>query len=326
MSRPPAGVKLAAAVALAYGLGAGLLTVLMVANWLQGRPITTPVQLLEPDLPILVPGESLALAPGGPSLEVTPALVRIVAAGNIGVFAGACLLWLVTAAGLWQARRRARPLGLILFSALAVVGLFNLLVELVLVIMAGNLEALGGAAVVLATFAATLAGLILIPLLPVVLLARPAAAAAFAGGGPGRPALVLSLVLHFALVALLLLPAALAPATLAPPWVLLGPWPLAGVPARLVLLVAAALHALCGWGWWQGRPWVPTVSFWLNLFLVTAAAGSAALADAPALAALGGGILTPPLARAALVAVAILGGSLLPVVRRAARHLPHAEG
>ena len=61
MSHVPAGVKLAAAVALAYGLGAGLLAVLMLASWLQGTPITTPVQLLEPGLPFLVPGETAAL-------------------------------------------------------------------------------------------------------------------------------------------------------------------------------------------------------------------------------------------------------------------------
>jgi len=326
MTRLPAAVKLVAAVALAYGLGAGLLAVLMLASWLRGMPITTPVQLLEPGLPFLVPGESLAGLPGGPDLQITESLVRAVAAGNIGVFGGGSLLWLLTAAGLWAGRRTARLLALFLFGALTAVGLFNLLAEIVLVALSGSLAAAGGAPAVVATVAGTLAGLVLLPLLALLTLARQSSAAAFSGDGPGRPPLVLSLVIHFVLVAVILQATSLAPADLVPPWVLLGPWPLAGAPARLALMVLALLHGVCGWGWWHVCPWSATLSFWLNSFLVAAAVGSAFLADEAALTTLGAGILTPSLARVSLLTAAMLGVVLLLTVRRAARYLVHPAG
>ncbi|MCZ6600670.1 MAG: hypothetical protein O7A07_07490 [Acidobacteria bacterium] len=326
MTRVPAAVKLVAAVALAYGLGAGLLAVLMLASWLRGMPITTPAQLLEPELPFLVPGETLAWLPGGSNLQVTHGLIRAVAAGNIGVFGGGSLLWLVTAAGLWNGRQAARYLGLVLFGALTAVGLLNLLIEIVLVALAGSLAALGGVPTVVATVAGTLTGLILMPLLALLILARRSMAAALSGGGPGRPPLVLSLVLHFALVAVILLSTSLAPADLVPPWILLGPWPLAGAPARLTLLVLAVLHGICGWGWWYRRPWSAWLSYWLNIFVVAAALGSASLADTAALTTLGAGILTPPLARATLLLAAALGATLLLAVRRATRYLVHPNG
>ncbi len=319
--RTTAAVKLVASVALAYGLGAGLLAVLMLASWLRGMPITTPVQLLEPGLPFLVPGEALPGFPGGPALPVTAGLVRAVAACNIGVFGGGSLLWLLAAAGLWRRRRAARVLALVLFGALTAVGLFNLLAEIVLVALLGSLAAAGGAPTVVVTVAGTLAGLVLLPLLALFTLARPSIAAAFAGEGPGRPPLVLSLVIHFVLVAVILSATSLAPASLIPPWILLGPWPLAGVPARLVLLVLAVLHGICGWGWWYGRPWSARWSFRLNIFMVVSAVGSAFLADAAALTALSAGVLTPAAARGILLVAALLGVVLLLTVRRAARYL-----
>jgi len=322
MTRVPAAVKLVAVVALAYGLGAGLLAVLMLASWLQGMPITTAVQLLEPGLPFLVPGESLAWLPGGPTVEITAGLVRAVAAGNIGVFGGGSLLWLVTAAGIWRGRRAARVLGLLLFGALTGVGVLNLLLEIILLALSGSLAAAGGGAMAAATVAGTLAGLVLLPLLALLTLAQRSVAAALGGGRPRRPPLVLSLVVHCGLVAVILGSAALAPADLVPPWILLGPWQLAGVPARLALLVLAVLHGFCGWGWWYQRSWPAWLSFWLNIFLVAAAVGSASLADAAALSTLGAGILTPPLARGALLVMATLGGVLLLAVGRAARYLP----
>ncbi|TDI31458.1 MAG: hypothetical protein E2P03_07970 [Acidobacteria bacterium] len=326
MTRVPAGVKLVAAVALAYGLAAGLLAALMLGSWSRGLPITTPVQLLEPGLPFLVPGESLAGFPGGPDLPVTEGMVRTVAAANIGVFGGGSLLWLAAAAGLWRGRRAARFLGLALFGALTAIGLFNLLAEIVLVALVGSLAAAGGVPVVAATIAATLAVLVLVPMLALLTLARRSSAAAFSGDGPGRPPLVLSLVIHFVLVAVILVPSAMTPAELVPPWILLGPWSLAGAPARLVLLALAVLHGTCGWGWWSLRPWSARLSFWLNLFMVASAVGSAALADTAALTTLGAGILTPALARAALLMVAALGVTLLLAVRRAAGELVHRNG
>ena len=126
--------------------------------------------------------------PGGPTLPVTAGLVRAVAAGNIGVFGGGSLLWLLAAAGLWRRRRAARVLALVLFGALTAVGLFNLLAELVLVALLGSLAAAGGATTVVATVAGTLAGLVLLPLLALLTLARPSSAAAFWLRAPVIPA------------------------------------------------------------------------------------------------------------------------------------------
>lgn len=326
MSRTPRAIQAVALLALLHGVLALGVAVLMMASGLRGLPITTPVQLLEPETPFLQPGVPLDLMPGAPSLPVTEELVRAVAAGNIGLFAGSGLLWLLAAAGLWGRRRSAWILALVLFTGLALVSLLNLAVEAMVLVLAGDMiRATGGmvtAVVMMAAFAA-LAGA---SLAAVAILALPAGAAAFRGTvAPRRPAVV-SLIFHFSLVAVLLLPGVLAPASLWPAWILVGPWPLAGLAARLVTLLLAGSHAACAWGWWHARRWTVPLSLWLNVVLVLLAWSSALWADDGSMEMLGAGLLPAQALRAVLVVAGVLGCSLLLAIRLAGRQLPRAPG
>ena len=326
MRRAPVAVVAPALLACVQGMLALLVATLMLASGLRGQLITTPVQLLEPELPFLQAGVPLELVPGAAQLPVTEKLIRAVAAGNIALFSGAGVLWLLAAAGLWSRRRSGRILALVLFATTAVMGLFNLGVEALLLLLAGDMvRAAGGVgmAVAMLVVFSLLTG---VNFTAVVILARPAAAATFEGGAPLRPLAVSSLAFHFALVTVLLLPGVLAPSSLWPVEILLGPWLVAGLPARLVTLMLAAGHAAAAWGWWSARRWTVPLSFWLNVALVISMWSSAAWADAGSMTLLGAGTLPPGALRVILVVAGGLGCSLLLAIRLGGRHLRSGPG
>lgn len=315
-----------ALLALLHGMLALLVGALMLSSGLRGRPITTPVQLLEPELPFLQAGVPLDLIPGTPPLPVTENLIQAVAAGNIALFSGAGVLWLLAAAGLWGRRRSGRILALVLFSATALIGFFNLGVEALLLVLAGDMVRAAGGVGMAVAMLAVFSMLTGVNLAAVVILARPAGAAAFQRGAPPRPLAVTSLAFHFALVTILLLPGVLVPASLWPAEILVGPWLVAGLPARLVTLLLAGGHAVCAWGWWSGRRWVAPLSLWFNVVLVISMWSSAAWADAGSLAVLGAGILPPGALRVILMVAGGLGCSLLLAIHLGARHLRAGPG
>ena len=321
MSRAPAAVVAPALLALVHGMLALVVALLMLVSGLRGQPITTPVQLLEPELPFLQAGVPLDLIPGAPPLPVTENLIRAVAAGNIAMFSGAGVLWLLAAAGLWGRRRSGRILALVLFVATALIGVFNLGVETLLLVLAGEMVRAAGGMGMAVAMLAVFSMLTGVNLTAVVLLARPAGAAAFQGGAPPRPLAVSSLAFHFALVTILLLPGVLAPSSLWPVEILVGPWLVAGLPARLVTLMLAAGHGACAWGWWSARRWAAPLSLWLNVALVISMWSSAAWADDGAMAVLGAGILPPGALRVILMVAGGLGCLLLLAIHLGGRHL-----
>ena len=138
--------------------------------------------------------------------------------------------------------------------------------------------------------------------------------------------LSLALVLHFTLVACLLMPAVLAPETLWPAWILLGPWPLTGLAARLATLLVALVHAICAWGWWFRRGWTLPLSLVLNGALAVAAGFSALSAGDSALLIPGMESVPAAVARVAMAFLSLLSLSLLPVLLRARAHLQHDAG
>jgi hypothetical protein len=121
-----------------------------------------------------------------------------------------------------------------------------------------------------------------------------------------------------------LLPGVLVPARFWPAEILLGPWLLIGIPARLVSLLLAAVHAACAWGWWSARPWVVSLSLWLNGGLVISVWSAALWTDPEILTTLGVNILSPGALRVLLVLAGALGCTLLLAIHLAGRTMRRA--
>ena len=311
-------VAATALAALAFSAACAVLAVLLAGSWAAGRPAVTPLEAFHPEVPLLVPGEALPL-PWGEALRVTPELVRAMAAVNLLLFAGGALLWAAAGAGLLRLRRWGRGLGLLLFSGTALIGVWNLFIGLVLTLLEGS----SAAAAMALPLVAVLLFLVVVPGYSAGLLLRPAVARAFRESDPGsgRPAVTTALAIHFALVTVVLAGAAVAPESFGEPRLLVGPWVVGGPAARLLTATLAGVHGVAGWACWRQRRSAYRLSLGLNAAFTMLAALSAATARQPALDLLGAGLLPASAVRGLLVAVAVLGASLVIMVRAARRPL-----
>ncbi len=309
--RPAAGLARAAAatLALTYGGACLLLALLMAASWHHGRPLTSPLQLADPGLTLLVPGEVVDLPGLAAPLRVTATLVAAVAGAHLLVLGGAGALWIAAGAGLLRRRRWARALALGLFGATVAVGLLNLALAVALLAAGGGAAAVAGA---LPTLGATFLLLVLLPGGAAAGLLAPGAAAAFPGaaGGAG-PGLLLrgGVCLHFLLLGVLLAAGALAPAR--GPVLLIGPWPVDGAAGRALSLILGLVHLATGIGLLARRRPAWHGAWWLTATLGALAAASALTAGARALALASGGLLPAATTRGLLAMAALLAGALL---------------
>ncbi|MFQ5718950.1 MAG: hypothetical protein ACE5IK_05335 [Acidobacteriota bacterium] len=305
-------------MALSYSLVCAVFTAFAVKMAWHGRLATTPLDVLDPDFPFLVPGDVLPL-PGGQSLSVTSELVRVLAAATLLMLMAGTLVWAGAGIGLLLRRTGGRRLALGLFGLTALLGLWNLAVGVVVVVMSDGdgLEAMAR------PLAAVTALLVLLPAAAGLPLLGRAARASFAGAGgrASRPLLVPGLTVHFALVAGLLAAAAVTPATFGQPRLLLGPWMVTGGVARLVTFGVAVAHGGAGWLCWSRRAGAYRLSLWLNVVLTTLVAWSALAAGEAALASLAAGLMPAAGVRLAFAVAAVLGGGLVATIRASRRQL-----
>jgi hypothetical protein len=317
--RRPAVVGAAAGLAAVYALASLLLGGFMAWSWLRGRPITSPLQIIDPALTFLVPGEEIEAPFGGSSLAVTDGIVRAVASLYLVFFLIAGAAWGLTAAGLRAGKAWARVTAIVLFLATALTGLSNLSVEIALVALLGADAGVGGRSGVVASILFTLVVLLLLPGAGAAALLRPAVAPSFRRGPAGAVArhspLAVSLTVHFFLVGALLVVAVLLPDVGASHRILVGPWLLAGSPARLVSAALAAGHLAAGIGFARLRRWGYELGLWMNMALTALAMLSATLSTDPALASLTGGLLPAAATRWTIVALCVLSAGLVFSVR-----------
>ena len=310
MRRRRAGAA-AALAALTFGAACAVISVLLAGRLLAGRPATSPLELLQPETPLLVPGRALP-NPWGEPLPVTAELVTAVAATQLVLFGGAAVLWLAAGTGLLRMRRWGRHLALVLFIGTVALGLWNLFIGMVLVVLEGR----AAMAVMAGLLAVILVFLVALPGTSAVLLLLPGVARAFreADSSPARPVLITGLVLHYGFVAMLLAAAAAAPASFGEPRLLLGPWLISGVAARLGTAAVALLHGVAARVCWQRRQSAYALSLGLNGALTVLALLSALTARQQALELLGAGLLPAAMVRSLLVVATIVGVSLLATV------------
>ena len=150
-------------------------------------------------------------------------------------------------------------------------------------------------------------------------LLRPSVARVFRkpDAAKGRPALVIGLVIHFYLVAVLLAGASVAPPSFGEPRLLLGPWLISGLAARLVSAIMAAAHLGAGVTCWLGGRSAYAQALWLNIGITVLAAVSGLTAGRVALESLGAGLLPAGVVRALLGVATALGLGLIVTVRAA---------
>lgn len=310
MRRRPA-VAAAALAALMFGAACAVVTTLLAGRLLAGRPATSPLELLQPETPLLVPGRALPL-PWGESLPVTAELVTAVAATQLILFSGATVLWLAAGTGLLRMRRWGRHLALVLFIGTGALGLWNLFIGMLLVVFEGRVAL----AVMAGPLAVILVLLVALPGILATLLLQPAVARAFheADSSPARPVLITGLVLHYGLVAVLLAAAAAAPASLGEPRLLLGPWLISGLAARWGTAAVALLHGVAARACWQQRRSAYVLSLGLNGGLTLLALWSVFTARSQVLDLLGAGLLPAATVRGLLVVATLVGGSVVATV------------
>ena len=230
------GVPIAAAGhALFVGaIGVGT-AALLARRWLAGEPAVSVVELWEPGLVLFAPGDEMLSPLGGPPLVVTAGIVRALAAGQIGLFGGFGLLGLGAGSALLARRPVGRIAATVLFSALLLFGLANLLALAVAGIV------LGGSPSALAPIATAVGvGLVLWPGLSLWSVRRAVQQTAPSAASRGR-AWSWVLAAHFGLLAILI---GLTSAPGSESGLLLGPWLLTGRLALVVGLTLAGAHAL----------------------------------------------------------------------------------
>jgi len=242
----PAGVPTAAAGhALFVGAIGVALAALLARRWLTGEPAVSVVELWEPGLVLFAPGDEMTSPLGGPPLVVTDAIIRALAAGQIGLFGAFGLLGLGAGLALLTRRAGGRVAATVLFSALLLFGLVNLMA------LAAAALALGGSATALLPLAAVVGvGLVLWPGFSLWSVRRVGRHLALSASSRDR-AWSWVLVAHFGLLAILLgLTSSPGPES----GLLLGPWLLTGGVALVVGLTLAGAHALAGLLFARGHP------------------------------------------------------------------------
>jgi hypothetical protein len=308
-----------AGLELAYALASLLLTGLMAWSWLRGRPITTPLQLLDPGLTLMVPGDEIVSPLGGPSLAVTPQMVLAVAGFNLAFFLAAGVAWAATGLGLLGRRGWARLAAISLLSLTAAAGLANLLVEIVLLALLGGDAGAGGWMGLWVSVSFTLGLLVLAPSAAVAGLLLPSVTASFRtaaeSAGVRHPVLMAGLTAHFCLVAGLLVLGLLTPDSVLPHQVLLGPWLLDGWPARLASALLGAAHLAAGIGFLRLQRGGYEVALWMNVLLTALAVLSALTASDADLQAWAGGALPAATVRWTVLILGLLGVVLVLSIR-----------
>jgi hypothetical protein len=312
-------IRTVAGLALSYALGSLLLTGLMAWSWIQGRPITTPVQLLDPGLTLMVPGDELTSPFGGPSWTITRQMVLAAAGLNLAFFLAAGLVWTAAGLGLLGRRRWARLVGIALLSVTVAIGLANLSVEIVMLAMLGGDAGAGGWMGLWVSVSFTLAGLVLMPSAAVTGLLLPSVTASFRAAGEGAESrfslLAAGLTAHFFLVAALLLLGLLTPDSVLPHHVLLGPWLLAGWAARLASALLGAAHLAAGIGFVRLHRGGYELALWMNVLLTALAVLSALTASDVHLQDWAGGVMPAVAIRWLVLILGLLGAVLVLSVR-----------
>ncbi|MFQ5669138.1 MAG: hypothetical protein ACE5HD_01310 [Acidobacteriota bacterium] len=308
-----------AGLALGYALVCLLVFSLLALSWVRGRPLTTPLQIRDPDLTLLAAGEEVHLLPGGATLLVSRELVRAVAGLNLALFGSAALLWGLAGWSLLGKKAWGRILGFTLFVATTLVGLFNLALGVGFLLAGGGLPALSLAWRPLVWIGVTL---VLLPAAAAAALLGKDVRGRFRSSGPELSGsfsfLMAGLTLHFLMVGLILLGAVLAWPESLGQVVLVGPWFLNGWPARLVSGLVGAGHLVAGCGFLGRKAAAYHLALWMNALLASLMAVSALTGPAAALTDMGGGLL-PSQIRFLLWAVAVLTAGMVLGVRATRR-------
>jgi hypothetical protein len=318
-TRASAVIRAVACLALAYALASLLLSGFMARSWLDGRPITTPLQLLDPGLTLMVPGDEIASPFGGPSLTITLRMVQAAAGINLAFFLAAGLAWAAAGLGLLGRRRWARLAAVALLGVTAGMGLANLSVEVILLALLGGDAGAGGWTGLWVSVSFTLGVLVLMPSAAVAGLLLPPVRDSFKAAGEGAGSrfslLAVGLTAHFLLVAALLLLGLLTPDSVLPHQVLLGPWLLAGWPARLASALLGAGHLGAGIGFVRFQRKGYELALWMNVLLTCLAVLSALTASDGDLQAWAGGVVPAIVIRWTLLILGLLGGVLVLSIR-----------
>jgi hypothetical protein len=312
-------IRWVAGLALAYALASLLLAGFMAMSWLQGRPISTPLQLLDPGLTLLVPGDEIVSPFGGPSLTVTPRMVLAAAGLNLAFFLAAGLAWAAAGLGLLGRRRWARLVGIALLSVTAAAGLANLSVEVLLLAILGGNAGAGGWMGLWVSVSFTLGVLVLMPSAAMAGLLMPSVVASFRAAGEGAEPrlsiLAAGLTAHFFLVAALLFLGLLTPDSVLPHQVLLGPWLLDGWPARFASALLGGAHLAAGIDFVRLRLRGYRLALWMNVLLTALAVLSALTASDGHLREWAGGALPATAVRWTILILGLLGVALVLSIR-----------
>jgi hypothetical protein len=312
-------IRSVAGLALAYALAALTVGGGMTWSWLRGRPLTSPLQIVDPGLTLLVPGEPLPSPLGGPALRVTEQMVQVAAGLALAFFVAAGLTWTAAGLGLAWCRRWARGLGLALFGMTLLVGLANLALEISLLAMLGGEAGAGGWTGLGASLAFTSGVLVLMPGGAMAGLLLPGVKEAFTDQGngvePRVSPLMAGLTAHFLLVAALLILGLAMPDATLPHRVLIGPWLLSGWPARLASALLGVAHLAAGVGYLRRRRPGYDLALWMNVLLTTLALLSAMTASDGRLEEWAGGLIPGPAMRWTVLLLGLLGVGLVISIR-----------